>query len=168
MKFGTIVYIEQGNLRMQTGQVERGAIRTRLLVVAVLIVVMVAGVLGYRQYRDYIANSPETAGNTFMAAITQKDGGTSYAMFTDQSKKELSSDDWNAWVVFAFEKYNGGTPKIIKKESVPDPGHHYSKDHDTVTRLRYQLPFSDKTYTYDVIMVQTSSGWKVGSVGGLQ
>jgi hypothetical protein len=153
---------------MQKGQVERGAISTRLLVVVALIVVMVIGGLVYKQYRAHIANSPETAGATFMAAITQKDGGTSYAMFTDDAKKKMSNDDWNAWVVFAFDKYSGGTPPLIKKESVPDPAHFYSKDHDTVTRLRYQLPYDGKTYTYDVIMVQTSSGWKVGSVGGLQ
>lgn len=168
MKFGTIDYIEQGNLRMQQGQVGRRAISAKFIVLIVFVIIAILGGVIYKQYRERVAHSPETAGNAFMAAITQKDGATSYAMFTDSTKKKLSADEWNTWVVFAFDAYSGGVPTISKKETVPDPKHQYSKDNDTVIRLRYAVPFNDKTYSYDVIMVKSGDGWKVGSVGGLQ
>jgi uncharacterized membrane protein YvbJ len=153
---------------MQEAQVGRRAISTKFIVLIVLIVIAIVGGIVYKQYRDHVAHSPEVAGNTFMTAVTQKDGASSYAMFTDGAKKKLSDDDWNAWVVFTFDKYSGGVPAISKKEVVPDPRHEYSKDNDTATRLRYEIPFSDKTYSYDIILVKAGDTWKVGSVGGLQ
>jgi len=152
---------------MQEGKVGRGAIGAKLVVLIVLIVAAVAVGVVIKQNRDRAAHSPETAGNKFTSAIVAKDGSTSYNMFSDAAKKKLSSEDWNSWVVFTFDKYSGGQPKFVKEESLPDPGHMYSKS-DEAVRLRYQFLIGEKTYQYDIVMVQDGDTWKVAEVGGLQ
>ena len=164
MKFDTIDYIEQGNLRMQEGQVERGAIRTKFIVLIALVLVAIIGGIIYKQYSTGVAHRPEKVGDAFMLGLTEKDGGGTYAMFNDTRKKKVTADEWNSWVVFAFNNYNGGTPKVVKKENVPDPGHLYSKN-DTVTRLRYQMHPNGKTVNFDVILTESGDTWKIVDVG---
>jgi hypothetical protein len=152
---------------MQEGQVKRGVVSTKLIVLVLFVVALIVGTIFYNQYRDKQAQRPEVFGKQFVNALVKKDGGTTYSMFTDDARKKMTNEEWNQWVVFTFDKYTGDDPKFIRKEALPDPGNTFGKNGNPMN-LYYEFNFGDKTYTSKITFVQSGKTWKVGEVGSLQ
>jgi len=144
---------------MQDGRFRGGIFSAKFIVLAILAVALVTGGIIYRNYQRGVERRPETYGAHFMQLLTEKDGAQTYNMFNDRAKKQISGDDWNTWVVYVFDKYEG-QPKLEKKDSVPDPGHLYSKN-DQAIRLRYELKTKSGTGLFDLVLVQDGESWKV-------
>jgi hypothetical protein len=153
---------------MQEGQVKRGVVSMKLIMLIILIIAAIAGGIIYKQYRTKQANSVEAYGTTFVTALVGKDGATTYRMFTDESKKQMTEDEWNQWVVFAFDKYTAGVPPLVDKQSVPDPNHSFGKNTSNATNLTYSFTLSGKSYTARITFVQVGNEWKVAQMGSLQ
>jgi|GEM_PF-3095698 len=152
---------------MQEGQVKRVIFSPKIIVLALVVVLLIIGTVVYHRYRADVARRPETYGASYMQFLTEKDGSTTYSAFNEQAKKRISADDWNSWVVFAFDKYDGGKPKLIKKDTVPDPGHDYSKN-DSVVRLRYQIQTNGKTGQLNLLLAQDGDTWRVAEASLVQ
>jgi len=149
---------------MQEGQFKRVILNPKVIGLIVLVVAVIVGVHLYNNHRESVARRPETYGAHFIQLLTEKDGSTTYGMFNSTAKKKVSESDWNQWVVFAFDKYDGGTPQLSKKDTVPDPGHLYSSNSEVV-RLRYNVKNQGKTGIVELILTQDGMSWKVAQAG---
>ncbi len=149
---------------MQDGRFKGGIFSAKFVVLALLAVALIVGGIVYRNYQHGVEQRPETSGAHFMELLTQKDGSQTYAMFNDHAKKQLSEGEWNTWVVYVFQDYSGGQPKLQKKDSVPDPSHLYSKN-DQAVRLRYELKTKGGTGLFELVLVQDGESWKVADTG---
>jgi hypothetical protein len=148
---------------MQGSTVARGAVRTRLVVFALLLIALITGLVLFSQYRERVAKSPKTAANTFVSALITKDSAASYDMLTDRSKKEIAKDEWKAWVDFTFKDYAAGDPEFVAENPVQDPSNLYGKN-ATPTRLTYQFTFEGKSHDTDIVMAKSGETWKISEV----
>ncbi|HKU19110.1 MAG TPA: hypothetical protein VJP80_07645 [Candidatus Saccharimonadales bacterium] len=140
------------------GRPQRG---TSLLKVVMVLFVVLFVIFGIKLVYQKVTYKPpyRQAGDQFMSALTKDDASASYALFSNNLKKEFSNTDWKQQVDSAF----GGASSKAKYAgitTVSDAQNQYGSGADP-QQLKYTLTLKGKNYAVYLTVFYEKSAWKV-------
>ena len=129
--------------------------RKKLLIVllagvAVIIIVIVGIQARSSQTSMATSGSAENVSTSFIDKAVSGDAAASYALFSSDTKQELSLLDWATTVGGLSARFNGQQPTLA------------TTTNGTTNHLyRYQIHGSDGAYTVSILVVPQDKGWAV-------
>jgi hypothetical protein len=136
---------------------QRGiALRKTLLVLLIVVVIASVGLLVFQKV-TYKAEYRKV-GDQFITAITNNDATTSFNMMTKRLQNEKKRDGWSTELAGTFKDYTG-TPEYFETVQMENPDQVYGKE--GAYRVKYRLPYEDKTYVMEMIVKWEKNSWKV-------
>lgn len=137
---------------------QRGA---SLLKVVIVLFVALFAIFGAKLiYQKVTYKQPyRQAGDQFMSALAKDDAGASYALFSDNLKRQFTSDEWKKQLDSSFSGYNG-SPKYISTTAMSDTKNLYGTNANP-QQLKYTLTLKGKNYAMYLTVFYEKNAWKV-------
>lgn len=142
----------------------RGKIGTKIVLILALVIAIGLG-------GAYILFSPDRGhsgarnlGDTFTTALVGLQTEDTFQMMSQSYQDNSTTLQWDTWVEFTFDDYQGAPPKLVD-EILVNPGNVYVESEEP-TILVYEFEFDNESYRLPLTLIRQNGEWRVNEIGG--
>jgi len=123
---------------------------TLLIGGAIILLLLLLGLSAVRQHSKQ--NAPVKISTQLVTEVLANDSKSSYALFSDDGKQNVSQDDWTTLVTKLNSFFKGQSPQLSQKDVS-----------SSIAVVKYSIKGSDGTYIMTVTLEPVGHTWGVQS-----